>query len=325
MISVKDLTKIFPGKRNWLSPSTKDFVAVNNISFDIEAGQVVGILGPNGAGKTTTMKMLLDVLTPTSGSITYFGKDLHKNRSQILQHVGFASTYTKLPDRLSVQENLEIYGRLFSIPLHELKSRITQYLTLFGMENRAHQDMGGLSAGQTTRVMLAKAFLARPKVVLLDEPTAALDPDIAQEVRAFIVQQQKEFGTTVLLASHNMDEVAAICNRVIVLTHGTIIDDDTPTQLAKNVANARVSLIVLDGMKRIVNHVEQQQLIHKVQDRTIEITIDEQGIAQLLAAFAKLDVTYTNISINKPSLEDYFLDIAKKSTLQRKKGASHGI
>ena len=320
MLKVSNLTKIFPAKRRLFGPQKPDFVAVNNISFEIEQGDVVGILGPNGAGKTTTIKMLLDIMTPTSGSIEYFGKNLQNNRTSILQHVGFASTYTKLPARLSVQQNLEIYGKFYNVPASELQKRIHQYLSQFGMEDRMHQEMGSLSAGQMTRVMLAKAFLVRPKIVLLDEPTAALDPDIALEVRTFILQQQQEHGMTVLIASHNMDEVAAICNRVIVLSNGTIIDDDTPDQLAKQISHVRISLIVLDGMKRIVAHAQQMNIPFTVQDRSIELVIDEAMIAPLLAAFAKLDVNYTHIWISKPTLEDYFIEIARSTKKAKKKG-----
>jgi ABC-2 type transport system ATP-binding protein len=311
MISIKNLTKIFKGKRNFFGPPTADFKAVDNISFDIKQGEVVGFLGPNGAGKTTTIKMLLDLLTPTSGSITYFGKELRSNRSEILQHIGYASTYTKLPARMSVYENLYIYGRLYGLGSELLKQRIAEYLKIFGIQDRGNQEMGSLSAGQTTRVMLAKAFMVHPKIALLDEPTAALDPDIALEVRSYITQQQKERGITILLASHNMDEVTAICNRVIVLSKGVIIDDDTPQNLAKGIASAGISLIVLDGMKRIKGFAEQHNLVHTIQDRSIDIKVDEHDIARVLSSLASLGVVYNHIQITKPTLEDYFLKVAR--------------
>lgn len=310
MLSVKNLTKIFKGKHNLFGPRTQDFKAVDNISFDVNQGEVVGFLGPNGAGKTTTIKMLLDLLTPTSGSIRYFNQELQTHRSSILQNIGYASTYTKLPARMSVYENLYIYGRLYGISPQEIPARIAEYLKLFGVE-RSNQEMGGLSAGQTTRVMLAKAFMVHPKIALLDEPTAALDPDIAQEVRSFIIQQQKERGITVLLASHNMDEVTAICNRVVVLSKGVIIDDDTPQNLAQGIASARLSLIVLDGMKRIKNFAEQHTLEYIIQDRSIEIKVDEHDISSVLSSLAGLGVVYNHIQITKPTLEDYFLKVAR--------------
>jgi ABC-2 type transport system ATP-binding protein len=150
-----------------------------------------------------------------------------------------------------------------------------------------------------------------PRIALLDEPTAALDPDIAQDVRSFIVDQQKKWGITVLLASHNMDEVTAICNRVIVLSQGVIIDDDTPYSLAKSIQQSRISLLVLDGMKRMENHLAQHKLTYAIHDRSIEIVLDEKDISSLLASLAGLGVSYSSITIAKPNLEDYFLKIAR--------------
>ncbi len=314
MLKVRNLSKIFPGAKPWFGKKKADFVAVNSISFDIAAGEVVGILGPNGAGKTTTIKMLLDILTPTSGTIEYFGKNIQTHRSEIMQHVAYASTYTKLPGRLTVRENLEIYGRLYGIPIHELNNRIDHYLKLFGMQDKAHQVTATLSAGQTTRIMLAKAFLVHPKIILLDEPTAALDPDIALEVRSFILQQQKELGITVILASHNMDEVTEICDRVIVFSKGSIIDDNTPEYLARSSSNARIVLTVLDGMKRVDAYATSLNLLHTITDRVIEINIDEQGISSFLNKLASEQITYSHISITKPTLEDYFLEIARSSS-----------
>jgi ABC-2 type transport system ATP-binding protein len=318
MLSVRNLTKIYPAKKRLFTKQGEDFTAVNNISFDIKEGEVVGILGPNGAGKTTTIQMLLDVLTPTSGSIQYFGKDLHTHRSAILQQVSFGSAYTNLPSKLTVYENLEIFGRFYSIPIQELKKRINYYLELFGIADRAHQEVGSLSAGQQTRAMLAKSFLVQPKLILLDEPTASLDPDIGQEVRHLIIKQQKELGLTVLLASHNMDEVATICNRVIVLSKGTIIADNTPEFLAKSVAAVQVHLVVTEHLDRIISYAQQKQLNHQVDDRVINITIDEHTIADLLAELARLEVKYSNITIKKPTLEDYFLDIARQARTSTK-------
>lgn len=313
MLSVHSLTKIFRSPRRWFSKSDPDFTAVNNISFSINAGEVVGILGPNGAGKTTTIHMLLDILTPTSGTIEYFGKNLHRHRSEILQSVAFGSAYTSLPGRLTIRENLEIFGRFYGLTRPELGKRITHYLELFGLADRANQDTETLSAGQQTRVMLAKTFLVHPKMVLLDEPTASLDPDIALEVRSLIIKQQKELGLTVLLASHNMDEVTTICDRVIVLSKGTIIADDTPDRLAQSVATAQVHLVVSEHMDRVINYATQARLPYKINDNVIEIIIDEHAIAELLSALGKLDVRYRTITVQKPTLEDYFLEIARNA------------
>jgi ABC-2 type transport system ATP-binding protein len=279
----------------------------------VRDGEVVGILGPNGAGKTTTIHMLLNVLNPTSGSIEYFGKNLFIHRKEIMKQVAFGSAYTDLPGRLTVQENLKIFARLYGIFGKDFEERLSHYLSLFNLENFASKEYGSLSAGQKTRVMLAKTFLVQPKIILLDEPTASLDPDIAMEVRALITKQQKELGMTVILASHNMDEVASICNRVIVLSQGKIIDDNTPDYLASSIAKARVNIIVTAGIETAISYLQENNIAYKLHDKVLEITLDEQAIAHLLHELAKAHVHYSHISIEKPTLEDYFLEISRLS------------
>ncbi len=314
ILQVRSLTKQYPAPGSWWRRSQeKPFTAVNAISFALEQGEVLGILGPNGAGKTTTMHMLLGTLTPTAGTITYFGKDFYKHRSEIMQSVGFASAYTKLPGRLTVYENLAIYGRLYGLSGRELTDALRHFLEAFGVWHLRDKYASSLSAGQLTRVMLAKAFVPKPNIVLLDEPTASLDPDIVQEVRYFIRQQQREFGTTILLASHNMHEITELCNRVLVLKQGEIIASDTPKNLASTVAAARVNLIVMQALDALVQYAQSKGLHHTVQGRDVSIEIDEQAIAQLLADLAQLNVVYSHIAIEKPTLEDYFLHIAAQT------------
>jgi ABC-2 type transport system ATP-binding protein len=313
MLSVRNLVKIFPGKRSWFGKSSKDFVAVNDISFDIGAGEVVGILGSNGAGKTTTLHMLLQILNPTSGSISYFGKDLIRYRREVMAHVAFASAYTNLPRQLTVLENLTIFAQLYGLSAAEIKKRISHYISLFDLEECRDKEVKSLSAGQQTRAMLAKSFLVHPKIILLDEPTASLDPDIARDVRSLIIKQQRELGLTVLLASHNMDEVATICNRVIVLSRGKIIDDDSPEKLAKSIARARVHLIITEGLEDAISYAQKNNLSYTTKERLMEISIDEQSIAHLFMELARKKVHYSSISIEKPTLEDYFLEIAHLS------------
>jgi ABC-2 type transport system ATP-binding protein len=314
ILTVERLTKLYPAKKRWFRSSEGyAFTAVDGISFALEQGEVLGILGPNGAGKTTTMHMLLGILTPTSGVISYFGKSLAAHRSEIMESVGFASAYTKLPGRLTVYENLDIYGRLYGLSAHERTESIKRFLIAFGVWELRNKNASELSAGQLTRVMLAKAFIPKPKIVLLDEPTASLDPDIVQEVRHFIREQQREFGTTILLASHNMVEVTELCNRVLVLKQGHIIASDTPKNLAATVAAARIALTIVDGMKRLVAYVHNKKLHYTVQDRHMSIEVDEQAIAALLSEIARMEVAYSHIAIEKPTLEDYFLQIAAQS------------
>lgn len=313
ILIVKNLTKVYtPFAFPWSKKKEKPFVAVDRVTFNLEEGQILGLLGPNGAGKTTTIQMLLSVLTPSSGSIEFFGQDLATHRSEILSSVSFASTYVKLPWRLSIWENLDVYGRLNGLTANERKERAMRFLKFFGVWEIRDKEVSSLSAGQVTRVMLAKAFLAYPKIALLDEPTASLDPDIAHEVREFVQKQREEYGVSVLYTSHNMDEVTDLCDRVMFLRGGKIVANDTPERLAASISTTKVKLLVGDGMKRTIQYVESVKLAYALDKRSIEITVDEHAIAKLLANLALVGVEYSQISIDKPTLEDYFLLMAKK-------------
>ncbi len=312
ILVVDQLKKIYP-------PSAKgesEFCAVDTISFTVKKGEIVGLLGPNGAGKSTTIQMLIDTLKPTSGTVEYFGKDLHRHRSEVLQHVTFASTYIKMPWRLTVMENLWIYALLYGLNREQFNHRVENFLNYFGVWDQRHKTIGMLSAGQITRIMLAKAFIPYPKVVLLDEPTASLDPDMAHQVRDFVKKQQKEYGMSIVYTSHNMDEVATVCDRVIFLNHGKIVAQDTPDNLAKSVSLARVRLWVKDGLKRTARYASEQGLTSHIEDREIVIEIDEPAIAGFLDSLADAQIEYSQISIDKPTLEDYFLSMSKQANLK---------
>ena len=312
ILVVNQLKKVYP-------PATKgesEFCAVDGISFSVKKGEIVGLLGPNGAGKSTTIQMLIDTLKPTSGTVEYFGKDLHLNRSEVLQHVTFASTYIKMPWRLTVMENLWIYALLYGLSREQFNQRVENFLTFFGVWDQRHKTIGMLSAGQITRIMLTKAFIPYPKIVLLDEPTASLDPDMAHQVRDFVKKQQKEYGMSIIYTSHNMDEVAAVCDRVMFLNHGKIVALDTPDNLAKSVSLARVRLWVEDGLKRTERFAKEQGLTSHIEDREIVIEIDEPAIAGFLASLADAQIEYSQISIDKPTLEDYFLSMSKQEQPQ---------
>jgi len=301
VLEVTALTKRF---------TKNDKPAVDGISFALHEGEVLGLLGPNGAGKTTTIQMLLGTLLPTEGSIRYFGKELEEHRSEILAAVSFASTYLKLPGSSTIEESLTIYGMLYGVRSNELKKRIQENLEFFGMWSFKDRRIYSLSAGQMTRVMLAKAFLSNPKVVLLDEPTASLDPDIAHEVRAFVKAKQRVQKTSMIFTSHNMAEVEDVCNRVLVLKDGQIIASQTPEALAASVASARVELVGQHA-EQIQSYATSQGLSHSRDGIRIEIEIDEERIAGMLADLARLNLSYVQISIAKPSLEDYFLQMAR--------------
>ena len=304
VLSVKNLRKVYPKK--------PPFVAVDGLSFDLGEGEILGLLGPNGAGKTTTIQMLLSTLRPTSGEIIYFGKDFFKHRSEVLKHVVFASTYVSLPWMLTVMQNLEIFGRLYGVPIHELHKRIDVLLKRFGIYEKKKATVAQLSAGQITRLMLVKAFMVRPKIVLLDEPTASLDPDIAQDVCQFVLEQRDKYGVSILYTSHNMAEVTEVCDRALFLRNGKIFADGDPEKLARSVSTSRVQLLIGDGMKRAMKLAEKLNMPYQVEHRNIEMQLDETQIAALLTELAQAGVSYTNINIFQPTLEDYFIKMVEE-------------
>lgn len=304
VLTVSNLVKTFKTQSGNLN-------AVDNVSFVLHEGEILGLLGLNGAGKTTTIQMLLSTLTATSGDITYFGKNFFLHRSTTLQHIGFASSYVSMPPNFTVQHNLLLHGRLYGLSGERLKKRVAEYLDIFDIAHTKDKDVRALSAGQKTRVMLARAFMTRPKVVLLDEPTASLDPDIALQVRQFIVEQRKQYGVAVLITSHNMDEMTDLCDRILVMDKGAIIANSSPESLAAQVSTAHVRLMFGDGLKRTVAYLQHHKLEHTVDERWVSVQIDEHKIAQFLADLASQGVHYLQITVDKPTLEDYFLTVAR--------------
>ena len=206
-----------------------DFTAVDDISFDIYPGETLGLLGPNGAGKTTTIQMLLGVITPTQGSIHMFGLDLAHHREQILKQVNFSSTYISMPYSLTAEENLRIIGKLYG--LQSISSRIDDVVKKLEMEDIRHKLTRKLSSGQMTRLTLAKAVMTDPKVLFLDEPTASLDPDIANKIKGFLKEYRKTSGLSMLYTSHNMREMEEMSDRMIFLQRGKIVAQGTTQEI----------------------------------------------------------------------------------------------
>lgn len=304
VLSVQDLRKTYPGK--------KPFLAVDGISFELKEGEILGLLGPNGAGKTTTIQMLMSTLSPTSGKILYFGMDLATHRSEILKKVTFASTYVSLPWNLTINQNLDVFGRLFSLSPKQFRKKRDQLLERFGIMDKVQSRVSALSSGQITRLMLVKAFMVSPKIVLLDEPTASLDPDIARDVVEFILEQRKTEGTSILFTSHNMGEVSEVCDRVLFLRKGKIFADDLPENLAKSAARSKVDLVIGEGMEKALAIAKSLQMQHSVEHRCLRLEVDEAQIAHFLSSLARDQVIYTSINIIQPTLEDFFLQAAGK-------------
>ena len=214
-----------------LSKTYNNKDAVKDISFKLNQNEIIGILGPNGSGKTTTIGMILGLLKPTAGKIIIDGEDIEIKRVEILNKVNFISPYIELPKKLTVKQNLEVYGRLYDIKNLSQKIKIiTENLRL---EKIINKITGELSSGQKNRVSLAKSIINDPKVLLLDEPTASLDPETGDYVREFLVNYQKENKTSILLASHNMAEVERLCSSVLMMKNGSIIDKGMPIELIK--------------------------------------------------------------------------------------------
>jgi ABC-2 type transport system ATP-binding protein len=221
-----------------------DLAAVEDLSFEINPGSTTALLGGNGAGKTTTLSMLLGLLLPSRGQITVFGEDILRHRYRVLGRVNFSSPYVDLPRRLTVRENLNVYGRLYGLRgLRDRLERLAEELQIGELMNRPY---GHLSAGQRTRVVIAKSLLNEPELLLLDEPTASLDPDTADYVRGLLERYRARTGATILLASHNMSEVERLCDDVLMLRAGRLVDRGTPQELLSRYGRKNMEEVFID-------------------------------------------------------------------------------
>ena len=221
--------------------------AVSNLSFSLNSSSITALLGGNGAGKTTTISMLLGLLLPSSGRIEIFGEDFVKNRYSALGKMNFSSPYVDLPQRLTVKENLVVYAKLYGLPDQE--GAVLKMLETFKLVEFANRRVRNLSAGQKTRVSLAKAFINDPELLLLDEPTASLDPETAGWVRDFLTDYKNESNATILLASHDMKEVEQLCDRVILLKRGKLVEEGSPNVLLKKYDRKTLEDVFLDISK----------------------------------------------------------------------------
>ena len=219
-LEIIDLSKTYDSKE-----------AVRNISFKVNKNEIIGILGPNGCGKTTTIGMILGLLKPSKGKVLINGVEIEKQRVELLNELNFISPYIELPKKLTVKQNLEVYGRLYDVK--KLGIKIDYLCEKLWLSEFINKITGELSSGQKNRVSLAKSIINDPSVLLLDEPTASLDPETGDFVRSFLEEYQKEKKTSILLASHNMAEVERLCSSVLMMNKGSIIDQGTPDELIK--------------------------------------------------------------------------------------------
>jgi ABC-2 type transport system ATP-binding protein len=236
-IAVTDLVKTYGGVR-----------AVDGISFAVRQGSVTGLLGGNGAGKTTTIAIIMGLILPTSGTARVLGADMARQRHRVLHRLNFESPYVELPKRLTVRQNLTVFGQLYGV--RDLARRIAELAAELALDEFLDRPAGNLSAGQKTRVALAKALVNRPEVLLLDEPTASLDPDTADWVRTHLEAYRRDRGATILLASHNMLEVERLCDEVIMMRAGRIVDTGSPRALIGRYGRRSLEEVFLDIARR---------------------------------------------------------------------------
>lgn len=269
-------------------------IAVDNINFEISSGDVIGFLGPNGAGKTTTIRMLLNILNPSSGELTLFGHTFDRHRSEILCQMNASSGTLTLPGKLSPKENLQIFSDMYG--LKNPQKRIAELIEKFNLTELSHKPVYSLSTGQQVRASLAKAFLNRPKLLLLDEPTSSLDPDVADRVRKIIVDVVRDEGTTVFLTSHNMAEVEEVCTRVLFLNEGKIQAEGTPQELAERITRWTLALkLKNEGEKRL--------------------ELGRSEVGPYLTSVVREGKEIENISIHEPTLEDFFVHSARQTSI----------
>jgi len=286
------------------------FRAVDGISFSVPRGKIVGFLGPNGAGKTTTIHMLLGVTSKTSGSISYFGDNFDTHRETILKRINFASAFNTLQNRITVWENLVVFSLLYEV--RNYTKKIEELCNHFEIESLFHKRYNDLSSGQRTRVNLVKSLLNDPELILMDEPTASLDPDITDKTLTLIEKLKKEKNLTLLYTSHNMDEITRICDEVIFLDHGKIVAQDTPLGLTKRVKNAELRL-EFDGKEKILKKYlnEKKSVFSFPNPNTVVVKVEEKKIPEIIFGLSQSGVWITDIEVIKPSLEDVFLQIAR--------------
>ena len=299
VLEVRQLTKLYGTYR-----------AVDGVSFEVAKGKIVGLLGPNGAGKTTTIQMLVGITLPDGGEIRYFGQELHRHREACLRRINFSSSYNMLQGRITVGENLIVYAGLYGVA--GARAKIASLGDYFGISSLMGQRFMTLSAGQKTRVNLVKALLNDPEIVLMDEPTASLDPDIADRMLSLIESLRESRDLSIVYTSHQMDEVTRICDEVIFLDRGRIVAQDTPAELTRRIsttvlrirfagAAASVSAALADRYPRVAFE----------SDSEVVVTTDEHRVADAILAIGGAGVRILDIDIRKPTLEDVFLQIAR--------------
>jgi len=287
------------------------YEAVKGISFDVPKGKIIGLLGPNGAGKTTTIQMLVGITLNNGGSISYFGKDFQKNKQYCLQRINFTSSFNTLQGKISSFENLLVFAHLYEIKNPKKKiSELAEYFEITEYMNQRYQN---LSSGQKARVNLIKSLINEPQLILMDEPTASLDPDIADKTLQLIEKLNKEDGVSILYTSHDMEEVTRICDEVIFLDHGKIVAKDTPLGLTKRITHSDLIISFDADQDKIEKYLKSKKYNYNfIRKFSVNISAEEKLIPKIIFGIGQEDIWITDIEIKKPTLEDVFLEIARK-------------
>jgi ABC-2 type transport system ATP-binding protein len=298
-----------------LTRKFNDLLAVNEISFEIEQGEIFGLLGPNGAGKTTTLAMLSTMLKPTSGSATVNGIDIEQNEEGVRRSIGIVFQDQSLDEELTAWENMDFHGRLYRIPGDIRHKRITELLTLVELEDRKNDIVKTFSGGMRRRLEIARGLLHYPAVLFLDEPTLGLDPQTRNHLWQYIAQLSKEHGITIILTTHYMEEADRLCNRIAIIDHGRIIALDTPEKLKDGIGGDIITIRSPDPSAILT--ALHEPWISRIEQHDGEVTISlqsaEQHVSTIVTLLNRSRIAIDSISIHKPTLEDVFLSFTGKT------------
>ena len=300
-----------------------DLVAVDDISFDINRGEIFGLLGPNGAGKTTTLSMLATMLTPTSGSATVNGIDIGQDPDGVRKAIGIVFQDQSLDEELTAWENMDFHGRLYRIPAETRKERITEFLLLVELNDRRDDIVKTFSGGMRRRLEIARGLLHHPSVLFLDEPTLGLDPQTRNHLWNYIDALAREKGITIILTTHYMEEADRLCNRVAIIDHGRIIAIDTPENLKDGLGGDLVT--IRSPEPAAAAEALKEPWVVRVETHNDEVTVSlknaDQFVSTIVTLLNKRQVPITSIAIHKPTLEDVFLSFTGKTI--REQEADH--
>ncbi|HLD77718.1 MAG TPA: ABC transporter ATP-binding protein, partial [archaeon] len=292
-------------------------VALDDVSLSVKEGEIFGLLGPNGAGKTTLINALLNLVVPDSGSVRVLGKEVRKH-PEVLEELNALSAQSAYAWVLTPRDVLEFFARSYNVPKAAAEKRIARLMEFFGLHAIARQPFISLSTGERMRLSLAKALINNPRLVLLDEPTLGLDPDIARKVRAEILRINKRFGTTVLLTSHYMQEVEQLCDRVAFINHGRIVDIGTAAELKKRLFETETLVVECD---RIGNRQALRRLGFRVRGQQVERELrGTEDVLTLLAAVKRTGTRVLSVTTLKPTLEDYFVKVLREDAMPVEEG-----